>query len=82
MKYSNQSFSIDATVLNVNADWLVKFQAGEAGEDDQLAWRNQSPAHSAAWQHIQSLLNTFINRFPRKSLIVRWIDLISRSVDA
>ncbi|UJP05627.1 MAG: FecR family protein [Nitrosomonas sp.] len=62
MKYPNQPSPIDTTILKETVEWLVKFQAEEAGEDERLAldrWHDQSPAHIAAWQHIQSILNAF-----------------------
>ena len=53
---------IDPSIRGEAADWLVKFQSGDASEEDRLdfeRWRNQSSVHAAAWQHIESILNTF-----------------------
>ena len=62
MKHTHQSFSVDPSILDEAAGWLVKFQSGEVDENDRLAferWRTRSAAHIAAWQQAESVLNTF-----------------------
>lgn len=59
---ATRSSAIDPTILNQAADWLVLLQSGEATEQDLAKlsqWRQQSPAHEAAWQRAESVLGTF-----------------------
>ncbi len=62
MTRTDPSSHIDSSILGEAADWLIKFQSNEVDEADRLAfehWRNQSAAHTAAWQRIESVLSTF-----------------------
>lgn len=58
----DKSHAIDPQILEEAADWAIKFQSGEANENDRLtfeSWHKQSAAHTAAWHQIQSVLNAF-----------------------
>lgn len=53
---------IGQTILDEAADWLVLLQSGEATDRDRarfVRWRARSPAHEAAWQRAESVLETF-----------------------
>src|SRR5690606_25232962 len=53
---------IDQAILDEAADWLVLLQSGEATDHDQAKlahWRERSPAHEAAWQRAEGVLDTF-----------------------
>jgi transmembrane sensor len=54
--------TIDQSILNEAADWLVLFQSGEASELDReklARWCARSPAHQAAWERGQEVFATF-----------------------
>ncbi|MCY1274938.1 Protein FecR [compost metagenome] len=53
---------IDQAILDEAADWLVLLQSGEATDRDRAKlehWRERSPAHAAAWQRAEGVLDTF-----------------------
>lgn len=51
---------IDPAILRQAADWLMRLQAGDAGPSDWEAverWCAANPAHDAAWQSAEALVN-------------------------
>lgn len=53
---------IEQSILDDAADWLVLLQSGEASDHDRARlahWRERSPAHEAAWQRAEGVLETF-----------------------
>lgn len=56
------SNGIDEALLAEAADWLMRFQSGDDSPRTRRAfeqWRRQSPAHAAAWQRAETVLDTF-----------------------
>ncbi|WP_350283513.1 FecR domain-containing protein [Nitrosomonas sp.] len=52
----------DAALLKEAADWAMTFQYGVPTESERQAfdhWRQQSPAHDAAWARAQAVFHTF-----------------------
>jgi transmembrane sensor len=59
---------IDQSILDEAADWLVLLRSGEATDRDRVRltqWRGRSPAHEAAWQRAEGVLEIF-QRVPPK----------------
>jgi transmembrane sensor len=59
---------IDQAILDEAADWLVLLQSGEATGRDETRlrlWRQRSPAHEAAWQRAEDVLQTLQQVPPR-----------------
>ncbi len=51
---------IDPNLLSEAADWLMRFQCGEAVKGEQFErWRATSPQHALAWQRAESILQAF-----------------------
>ncbi|AZY52551.1 FecR/PupR family sigma factor regulator [Bordetella avium] len=54
--------AIRPAVIREAAQWLTRLHSGEAGPDDQAAfkaWRERSPEHEQAWQRAQRLSQHF-----------------------
>lgn len=54
--------ALDPALLKEAADWAITFQYDTPTEADRQAfehWRQQSPAHDAAWARAQSVFHTF-----------------------
>lgn len=53
---------LDTALLKEAADWAITFQYGTPTESERQAfdrWRQQSPAHDAAWTRVQAVFCTF-----------------------
>lgn len=57
---------LDASLAGEAADWMIRFDQGTLGPDEQQAfdrWRGQSPAHIAAWHRAEGVMHS-INSIP------------------
>ncbi|RFC36835.1 MAG: FecR family protein [Candidatus Nitrotoga sp. SPKER] len=58
----SSSASLDPALLKVAADWAIVFRYGTPTESEREAfnrWRQQNPAHDAAWIRAQTVFYTF-----------------------
>lgn len=56
------AMDIDPLLLGEAADWLMRFQSGNDSAELRRnfeQWQARSPAHAAAWQRAEAVLNTF-----------------------
>jgi len=60
--YDGVMSDFDAKLLKEAADWVMTLHYGHAGDKERIAfenWRQQSPAHGAAWARAESVVGIF-----------------------